>query len=314
MVHLMRRLILLATILLIGTSPNSALAKPIRRPAIPPAIYTDPPSDPAHPPRMEVLHVPSGGVDINGVAYLAAGEGPHPTVILLHGLPGNEKNLDLAQAIRRAGWNVVTFNYRGSWGSPGTFSFEGDLSDAKAVLAFVRDPANAKSFGVDTNRLVLAGHSMGGWVTALTAAQDSKLAGAVMISAADMGGRGALAAAKPMIIKTMSENMETLASTPEKMADEIIAISPRLSFNAAVAKGLSTKPLLVLTSDDGLAANAEKLVKAIQADGGTQVTLHHEATDHSWSGKRVALEAAVITWLEGLPQSPGPQASVSRRR
>ena len=48
-----------------------------------------------------------------------AGAGRRPTVVLLHGLPGNEKNLDLAQAIRRAGWNVVTFNYRGSWGSPG---------------------------------------------------------------------------------------------------------------------------------------------------------------------------------------------------
>jgi Cu/Ag efflux protein CusF len=77
-------------------------------------------------------------------------------------------------------------------------------------------------------------------------------------------------------------------------------MSPRLSFNAAVAKGLATKPVLVLTSDDGLAPNAEKLVKAIQADGGKQVTLHHEATDHGWSGKRIALEAQVITWLQGL--------------
>ncbi|MFD3266336.1 hypothetical protein [Phenylobacterium ferrooxidans] len=32
---------------------------------------------------------------------------------------GNEKNLDLAQAVRRAGWNAAAFNYRGSWGSPG---------------------------------------------------------------------------------------------------------------------------------------------------------------------------------------------------
>ena len=56
----------------------------------------------------------------------------------------------------------------------------------------------------------------------------------------------------------------------------------------------------MLTSDDGLAPNAAKLVKAIQADGGKQVSLHHEATDHGWSGKRVALEAAVISWLQGL--------------
>ena len=33
------------------------------------------------------------------------GLGPHPVVIMLHGFPGNEKNLDLAQSIRRAGWD-----------------------------------------------------------------------------------------------------------------------------------------------------------------------------------------------------------------
>ena len=72
-------------------------------------------------------------MEINGVAYLAGGAGPHPTVILLHGLPGNEKNLDLAQAIRRDGWNAVTFNYRGSWGSPGVFRFGQNLEDADAA-------------------------------------------------------------------------------------------------------------------------------------------------------------------------------------
>ena len=292
----MRRAILLAAILALGAAP--ALAQPANIPA---AVYTDPAPDAAHPPRMEVLHIPSGGVLINGVAYLAGGAGPHPTVVLLHGLPGNEKNLDLAQAIRRAGWNVVTFNYRGSWGSPGTFSFEGNLADAKAVLAFVRDPANAGPLQVDTKRLVLAGHSMGGWVTALTAAQDPGLAGAVLISAADMGGRGAVPAARPIVAKSMAGNMESLAGTsPEKMADEIIGFSPRLSFDAAVAKGLAGRPLLVLTSDDGLAPNAERLAKAVQDAGGKSVTVRHEATDHSWSGRRVALEAAVISWLQDL--------------
>jgi pimeloyl-ACP methyl ester carboxylesterase len=146
----------------------------------------------------------------------------------------------------------------------------------------------------------MAGHSMGGWVTGLTAAQDPGLAGAILISAADMGGRGAVAAARPMIAKTMAEDMETLAGTsPEKMADEIIEFSPRLSFNAEVAKGLSGKPLMVITSDDGLAPMGEKLAAAVKADGGRVATLHI-ATDHSYSDNRIALEAAVIRWLQGL--------------
>ena len=302
----LKRAILLAGFLVLVSAPGLATGKaahlrPIPAP-IPAAIFTDPAPDKAHPPRMEVLHIPSGGVEINGVAYLAGGAGAHPTVVLMHGLPGNEKNLDLAQAIRRAGWNVLTFNYRGSWGSPGTYSFAGNLADARAVLDYARDPANAATLRIDTRRLVLAGHSMGGWVTALTAAQDPELAGAVMISAADMGGRGAAPGARSIMVKAMAADMESLAGTsPETMADEIIGFSPRLSFNAAVAKGLVGKPLLVLTSDDGLAPGSDQLVKAIRDDGGTRVTTRHEATDHGWSGKRIALEAAVINWLQALP-------------
>jgi len=296
----MKRAMVLAAAFL-GVAALGALPALAQPASIPAAIYADPAPDAAHPPRMEVLHIPSGGVEINGVAYLAGGAGAHPTLVLLHGLPGNEKNLDLAQAVRRAGWNVVTFNYRGSWGSPGNFTFEGNLADAKAVLAYLRDPKHAGFLQVDTKRLVIGGHSMGGWVTALTAAQDPALAGAILISAADMGGRGATPPGKAAVVKAMSEDMETLSTTtPEKMADEIIAMSPRLSFNDAVAKGLADKPLLVLTSDDGLAPNAERLARAVQAAGGKSVTVRHEATDHGWSGKRIALEAAVISWLQGL--------------
>jgi pimeloyl-ACP methyl ester carboxylesterase len=294
----MRGLLLLTALTAFSAAPMAALAQPV---SLPPAIFTDPPSDTVHPPRMEVLHIPSGGVEINGVAYLASSAGRHPTVVLLHGLPGNEKNLDLAQAIRRAGWNVVTFNYRGSWGSPGTFSFEGNLADAKAVLVYLRNSVHASTLQIDTTRLVIGGHSMGGWVSALTSAQDPGLAGTILISAADMGGEGATAATKAAVAKSMASDMEALAGTsPEKMADEVIGFSPRLSFNAQVARGLAGKPLLVLTSDDGLAPGAEKLAKAVQDAGGRSVTVRHEATDHGWSGRRIALEAAVISWLAEL--------------
>src|SRR6476646_9425025 len=77
--------------------------------SVPAPIYTDPPADPAHPAGMDVLHIPSHGLVINGVMYRPSGPGPHPTLIICHGLPGNEKNLDLGQAVRRAGWNAVTF-------------------------------------------------------------------------------------------------------------------------------------------------------------------------------------------------------------
>jgi pimeloyl-ACP methyl ester carboxylesterase len=265
-----------------------------------PAIYTDPPRDTAHPARMEVLHVPSGGVAINGVAYLAAGAGRHPTLILAHGWPGNEKNLDLAQAVRRAGWNAVTFNYRGSWGSPGGFRFAQNLEDAAAVLAFLRDTANARQLGIDTARMVLGGHSMGGWVTALTAARDHGLRGAILISAADMGRLGSLPRAEAVAVA--ADNYETLAETSaERMADELAAHAAEWSF-ARAAPGLARVPMLVLTSDDGLAPHADALVALLRAEGNRAVTTRHVATDHGWSDRRIALQDAVIRWLATLPR------------
>jgi pimeloyl-ACP methyl ester carboxylesterase len=70
---------------------------------------------------MDTFQIPSHGAMLNAFVYIAAGVGPHPAVVLLHGFPGNERNLDLAQDMRRAGWDVLYFNYRGSWGSPGDF-------------------------------------------------------------------------------------------------------------------------------------------------------------------------------------------------
>ena len=98
----MKRAMVLAAAFL-GVAALGALPALAQPASIPAAIYADPAPDATHPPRMEVLHIPSGGVEINGVAYLAGGAGAHPTLVLLHGLPGNEKNLDLAQAVRRAG-------------------------------------------------------------------------------------------------------------------------------------------------------------------------------------------------------------------
>ena len=271
----------------------------LRAQQVPRAIYTDPPRDSAHPARMEVLHIPSGGVKINGVAYVTSGAGLHPTFVFFHGLPGNEKNLDLAQAVRRAGWNAITVNYRGSWGSPGQFKFGNNLEDAVSVLAFLRDPLTARNLGIDTTRLVIGGHSMGGWVTTLTAAKDHGLAGAILISAADMGAVGKRMT-RAEAIPFMAGNMESLVGvTAEIMADEVLGGSAKWGFADAVP-GLAHVPLLVLSSDDGLAPGTDALVKAVRAAGNRRVTTVHKATDHSWSDKRIALESAVVGWLGRL--------------
>jgi len=266
--------------------------------SVPAAIFTDPAPDAAHPAAMAVLHIPSHGQTINGIVYQPTGAGPHPTLVICHGLPGNEKNLDLAQAVRRAGWNAVTFNYRGSWGSPGVYRFAQNLEDADSVLAYLRDPANAARLSIDTKRIAMAGHSMGGWVTAHTAAHDHALIGAILISAADMGSMAGMPREK--LVALMADNMEALAGvTAASMADEVTANAKGFGLKSTV-DGLVPMPLLVMTANDGLAPTGDLLVKNITAAGGQKVSEIHSDTDHGWSDHRIFLETTVINWLTGL--------------
>jgi pimeloyl-ACP methyl ester carboxylesterase len=275
-----------------------ALSVFCRAQSVPSAIYTDPPANLAHPAGMVVLHIPSHGTLINGIVYTPAGADTHPTIVICHGLPGNEKNLDLAQALRRAGWNAVTFNYRGSWGSPGSYSFAQNLEDADAVLAYLRAPSNTARLQIDTKRIVLAGHSMGGWVTVMTASHDHGLAGAILISAADMGSLGKMA--HDRLVAEMADNMESLAATPESMANEVAQNSKAFGF-ANASPGLKDVPMLVLSANDGLAPQTDALVQAIQAEGGGHnIKSVHAATDHGWSDRRIFLESTVIEWLSTL--------------
>src|SRR6267154_1195944 len=86
------------------------------------AVASDPAtSDSLYPPTLADVQIPSSGARMNGVLYLSQGKGPHTTVLVLHGFPV-EKNNDLAQAIRRAGFNALVFYYRGVWGSDGQYS------------------------------------------------------------------------------------------------------------------------------------------------------------------------------------------------
>ena len=60
------------------------------------------------------------------------------------------------------------------------------------------------------------------------------------------------------------------------------------------------RPLLLITSDDGLAPFSTALAEAVRKQGSKHVTEAHYATDHSYSDHRIALQVEVLNWLSTL--------------
>jgi pimeloyl-ACP methyl ester carboxylesterase len=271
------------------------------------AIMSDPAPDPSNPPAMESFQIPSHGSGLNALMYIASGTGPHPVAILLHGFPGNEKNLDLAQAVRRAGWDVLYFNYRGSWGTAGDFSFTHCMEDVQSAIAYVRDAKNARALRADPARIVLLGHSMGGLMAAWATAHDPAILGAGLISGADMASRAVIPAGAPAEARTRmragiasalaAEGLAPLAGcTPDGLAAELMAHTQEWSL-AGFAPKLAPRPVLIVNSDDGTAPSGQALAAALEAAGDKQVRTVHMATDHPYSGKRIELEETTVEWL-----------------
>jgi len=274
--------------------------------SIPTAVISDQSPDPVRPPYSPQVLVPSHGMGMNGLFYCAGGPGRHPTMVLLHGFPGNEQNLDLAQAIRRAGWNVLTFHYRGSWGSPGVFTIAHAMEDADAAVAFVRRTDVGEKFGIDTTRIVLGGHSMGGFAAAAHARTDAGLLGVILLDAWNVGMTG------DDLSKVSGTQRATLArkvfsdlgnslhgATPVSVAEEIV--SHRAAWNyLSWANELEHNRLLVIGASLTFGEENRRLADAVSHAGGkvTSVTLQ---SDHGFQDHRIALAAEVINWLQTLP-------------
>lgn len=272
-----------------------------------PAV-TDPTGfDPAYPPAMIEAKFESGGGILNGVVYLAAGPGPHPTTVFLHGYPGNERNLDLAQAVRRAGSNAIYFPYRGAWGNGGTFSASNAVEDAAAVIATVRDSAWAAETRSDPTRIAVVGHSFGGLVGAITVARDPEVRCYAHLAGANFGAVALPARADPDLRAGISASIGTdleaaggvLAADVDALVDEFVTEAERWMI-PAYAPELAARPLLVVAGARDEATPPEQnhapFMAALEEAGAERVTELVLEDDHSFSASRITLARRLVDW------------------
>jgi pimeloyl-ACP methyl ester carboxylesterase len=283
--------LLFCGLLLFGTA--CALAQQV------PAVYSDPPPDKEFPAAVEAPDVMSHGARLNVVFYIASGRGPHPTVLLMHGFPGNEKNLDLAYAIRRAGWNVLIPHYRGSWGSAGTFSFANAIEDTQAAIQFLRKAENVKKYQMDPKKIVVIGRSMGGFMAACATARDPEVAGLVMISAWNIGATMSGPLEIHRIDSFPAASSRLAGTTPAGLRAEAEANAAKWNY-LDYAEALKTRPVFIVESHDRNLSYNKAMKEALQKAGNSRVTETYLETDHSYSDHRIALQVAVLQWLDSV--------------
>ena len=253
-------------------------------------------------PDIHGILIPGKRGRLLSVLYTAGEPGPHPTVLLLHGIPGCERNFDLAQALRRAGFHVLVFHYSGSWGSDGDYSLTHDLEDADTVLDYlVEDTAH----GIDKERIYAVGHSMGGFVCAHLTAHRAEIRAGVLMLPCDIGRFPQIAASDAAAAETIRQVLEDSApwlngTSGKALLEETVAHSQEFRLEG-LAEPLSKKPVLCVAGSLDVYTPPEHhcvpLERAVQKQNGVLFRLVSYPTDHFFSDCRETVAQTVKTFL-----------------
>ncbi|MBA6390421.1 alpha/beta fold hydrolase [Colwellia sp. BRX10-3] len=256
-----------------------------------------------YPARTIELTFNADGKRMSGFIYQAAGIGPHPTVLLLHGYPGNEKSLDVAQALRREGWNVIFFHYRGAWGSEGEFSFVNAEQDVQTVLQYISREDNATKLHIDRNLISLVGHSMGGHMAIAGILDNQSVNCAVAYDGANLGVSDVGIIADPETTLPWKEYSDSLFMlngwSGDKAQQELKEHSKALNLVRRV-KTLNGRPVLLVAADTDvipLKSHIEPLLAALRNTQDSHITYKLIDDDHSFNSSRTELINTTLSFL-----------------
>jgi len=234
----------------------------------------------------------SDGQRLPAIYYGAQGKGPHPTIILLHGYPGNEKNLDVAQGMRDSGWNVIFFHYRGAWGAEGDFSFTGSEQDVTAVTKFFLQAKNAEKFKINPNKISYIGHSMGGHMAVAGLFNNPEVACGVVYDGANIGVTFKSDDEK---VKNMwaayADSLFMLRGWSGEVATRELANRGEQLDLITRAHEIGIRPILFIPADSDVIPIAEinALTNAMRQVKGNNVNYRLIKDDHSFNNNRSKL-------------------------
>lgn len=235
------------------------------------------------------VYFDSDGHRLLGTLFLAQDDSPKPTALLLHGLPGIEKNYDIAHALRDNGWNSLIMHYRGCWGSEGIYNFKTIPNDVHAAIDYLM---SGKHPQIDINQLVLIGHSMGGWA-AILAAVDNPKAKAVAVIAAVTDPR------------SLSFGVEDAQNyfTPwlpglsaEVFEAQWDALDEEFSPVEQVAR-LAPRPLLIIHSEQDEAVPFQQAQVLYNHAVEPRRMIIHQTANHAFAWHRQWLRDQLFDWL-----------------
>jgi predicted alpha/beta-fold hydrolase len=252
--------------------------------------FNDFPIDSKFPAFNKEIVLTSKGDSIASYAFIASGKQPKETIILLHGLPGNDNQFDIAQSLRRTGRNVIHFNYRGSWGSQGEFLYSNCLEDVNEVINYFTSKEVSGKLRINTKSLVLIGRSFGGGIALIQGSKNTHVKKIIAISSMNAGSEKHPIHHQNKYDRWIAyfKKQIMLNITPAKFLQDVYD-HKKLYDVVSYKNQLKSKKVLIIEDTD----NNQHWIQQLE-----NVELNRFDSDHNFISNRIKLTKDIIDWLD----------------
>jgi hypothetical protein len=131
------------------------------------------------------------------------------------------------------------------------------------------------------------------------AGRDPKVVGIGMIAAWNIGANAKHVSPAGLKDSLQGSIRPLSGCTVDSLLAEMIAHQDEWDYIGFVPQ-LKNRPVLVASVDDNTLRSNEAFVTAMKSAGVTRITSIHHPTDHLFNDHRIALQIAVLDWLNAL--------------
>jgi uncharacterized protein len=252
------------------------------------------------------IEITSAGVTLRGTVFVAAGGGPHVTVVHLQGFPGS-RSTAFEEYLQSQGFNAVSIFVRGQQTSDGLYSVAGMPDDAAAVVAFLRTDSARRTFRIHPGRITLVGGSAGSFGALRATALDPGLKCVAAIVPFNWTLAGLAARRDTTLLRGYHATIANLTTRPDppirtdtSFVSEVVANAERHDLRVAARSLRDRKVFLVGAQNDETAPLAEHflpLVEAARSAAGAVVRDTIVPDTHNLTATFRDVNASTARWL-----------------
>jgi alpha/beta superfamily hydrolase len=252
-----------------------------------------------------LLEVKSQGVTMRAPLFVAAGPGPHPTLITFKGFPGGNSSA-LSRFMQDRGINSVILNFRGQYESDGTYDVAGTALDAAAFVAFLKSDSAVRAFRIDPRRIAISGQSAGSFAALSATANDATIRCSSLVVPFNWAVPLLDMRRSPLVRSAMVAQLNTIAARNTEavrldsaFASRSVDIAEQLDLRTAAMKLQGRQMLLVGAKKDATAPLALHFNPVLDSLRKGQAVVRDTTfdDDHNLTGSRDEFFTLQADWI-----------------